>query len=247
MTERHRLAFVSPRFLFPADSGGKIRTTQILRGMKGGAFDITLVMPGSEAQRHEYRDALQSVCDSLHLWEEGRFTGLFGGLRRMAMLASRFPLSVISDYSASGAATVKRIIDSHPDVIVFDFPHSAILISDELNLVSIMFTHNVESEILERHWRVARSPFMRKLWSSQHRKMCSFEKAVLSTFDTVVAVSLFAANGASNIAVQFRLVWTPISFVIRSRAVRRRLCSVDRWIGWQISTRSSISTTRRGH
>ena len=31
--DARRLLFVSPRFLFPSDSGGKIRTTQILRGI----------------------------------------------------------------------------------------------------------------------------------------------------------------------------------------------------------------------
>ena len=35
---RPRLAFVSPVFLFPNDAGGKIRTTNILRGLKGGAM-----------------------------------------------------------------------------------------------------------------------------------------------------------------------------------------------------------------
>ena len=33
---RPRLLFVSPRFLFPLDQGGKIRTANILRQMKGG-------------------------------------------------------------------------------------------------------------------------------------------------------------------------------------------------------------------
>ena len=32
---RPRLAFISPSFLFPNDAGGKIRTTNVLRGLKG--------------------------------------------------------------------------------------------------------------------------------------------------------------------------------------------------------------------
>ena len=42
---RPRLLFISPRFLFPMDQGGKIRTGNILRGMKGGAFEVTLASP----------------------------------------------------------------------------------------------------------------------------------------------------------------------------------------------------------
>ncbi len=42
---RPRLLFISPRFLFPLDEGGKIRTVGILRAMKGGEFEITLASP----------------------------------------------------------------------------------------------------------------------------------------------------------------------------------------------------------
>jgi len=42
---RRRMLFVSTRYLFPVDSGGKIRTTQILRGLKGGRYSATLVSP----------------------------------------------------------------------------------------------------------------------------------------------------------------------------------------------------------
>ena len=44
---RPRLAFVSPVFLFPNDAGGKIRSTNILRGLKGGVFDVVLLSPAT--------------------------------------------------------------------------------------------------------------------------------------------------------------------------------------------------------
>ena len=44
---RPRLIFISPRFLFPAHSGGAIRTGQILRGMKGGRFRSSCCLSGS--------------------------------------------------------------------------------------------------------------------------------------------------------------------------------------------------------
>ncbi len=54
MSPHATLLFVSPRFLFPVDSGGKIRTTQVLRGMKGGRFRIKLMSPATPelAARH---------------------------------------------------------------------------------------------------------------------------------------------------------------------------------------------------
>jgi polysaccharide biosynthesis protein PslH len=58
-----RLAFVSPVFLFPNDAGGKIRTTNILRGMKGGHFDLTLLSPAAPDQTERWQPELQGVCD----------------------------------------------------------------------------------------------------------------------------------------------------------------------------------------
>ena len=45
MTSKPQLLFVSPRFLFPMNEGGKIRTANTLRHMKGGAFEIVLASP----------------------------------------------------------------------------------------------------------------------------------------------------------------------------------------------------------
>src|SRR5262245_8901220 len=63
-----RLAFVSPVFLLPADTGGRIRTGNILRGLKGGAFDVTLVCPATEVQIREHAQAMQALCDRLEVW-----------------------------------------------------------------------------------------------------------------------------------------------------------------------------------
>src|SRR5690349_23671287 len=49
---RRRMLFVSTRYLFPADSGGKIRTSNILRGLKGGAFEVVLASPVPKARLH---------------------------------------------------------------------------------------------------------------------------------------------------------------------------------------------------
>ena len=41
MTGRPRLLFLVPWFLFPANTGGRIRTRDILRGLKGARFAKT--------------------------------------------------------------------------------------------------------------------------------------------------------------------------------------------------------------
>lgn len=60
---RPRLLFVSPQFLFPLDAGGKIRTTNILRHMKGGAFEIELISPAAPGEAERHADELKAICD----------------------------------------------------------------------------------------------------------------------------------------------------------------------------------------
>jgi glycosyltransferase involved in cell wall biosynthesis len=180
---RRRLLFVSPRFLFPLDQGGKIRTAGILRAMKGGAFDITLASP-APAGAASHAQATESVCDRFVCWPEL----LPGRLGRLLALAGKLPVSVASDRSAAGARVVAAELATRPDVLVIDFPHAAVLAPGPFGVPSVMFTHNVEVEIFERHAEVARG-LWKRVWQHEARKMQAFERATLRRFDTVIAVS----------------------------------------------------------
>src|SRR3990172_8133487 len=120
-----RLLFVSPRFLFPADSGGKIRTTQILKGMKGGAFELTLVSPEPPGGSTRFRDQIDTVADRFVSWP--RRLGMFYPVTRLRYIFSRLPIPVATDRDRAGARTVSMELAQNPDVVVFDFPHSAVL------------------------------------------------------------------------------------------------------------------------
>jgi polysaccharide biosynthesis protein PslH len=180
---RPRLLFVSPRFLFPMDQGGKIRSGNTLIGMKGGAFAITLASPAPpDAARHAAD--IGAACDRFVSWPETPPSRI----RRALALGSALPVAVASDRSAAGRACVSAALAEQPDVVVVDFPHAAVLMPDRIDAASVMFTHNVEAEIFERH--AARATNIWKLvWSDQSRKMSRFEGATLRRFDSVIAVS----------------------------------------------------------
>jgi glycosyltransferase involved in cell wall biosynthesis len=182
------LLFVSPRFLFPVDSGGKIRTTQVMRGMKGGRFRIKLVSPGTSELAGRFKAELDEICDDFAWWplHDG---GRLKTLRRISYAVSRLPISVRSDWCRSAAELVKSSLEERPAAVVFDFVHSTILAPSSLTTPSVLFTHNVESEIFARHARVTRHPLLGMLWRSQANKMRAFESAALGNFDVVVAVS----------------------------------------------------------
>ncbi len=188
MTARPRLLFISPQFLFPTDAGGKIRTTNVLRGLKGGSFEITLLSPARPGQPERHADELAAVCDRFVDWPFRR-QGRWFGLRRLSYLLSSLPVAVACDRSAAGLAAVRAELARGCDLVVTDFAHAAVLTPEDLAPASLLFTHNVEAEIFARHVDVAGNSVSRAVWRDQWRKMVRFERAALRRFDTVIAVS----------------------------------------------------------
>lgn len=183
-----RLLFISPRFLFPLDQGGRIRTANTLRHMKGGAFDITLMSPVPRAAER-FAEQTAALCDRFVSWAETPTSRL----RRTMALAGTLPVAVATDASAVGRRLVAEELAKQPDVVLVDFPHAAVLLPDTLSAPSLMFTHNVEAEIFARHAAVVHGP-VRWVWRDQARKMRRFEGQTLRRFDAVIAVSVRDAD-----------------------------------------------------
>jgi len=203
---RPRLLFLSPRYLFPADSGGKIRTVSILRGLLGGAFEVHLVspMPGSASAMDTVQ--LGQICDHFTGWHAPARGAAFRWTR-MRHLVSGLPVAVATDYSRAGRRTVDEALGRKPDLIVVDFPHAAVLAPGPYPCPSVLFTHNVEAEIFRRHAETARDPLQRAVWRSQATKMARYERGLITRFDAVVAVAerdreyFGRAYGANNVSV----------------------------------------------
>jgi glycosyltransferase involved in cell wall biosynthesis len=186
---RRELLFISPRFLFPADTGGAIRTTEILRCLRrDGAFTIRLLSPAAADRNMSYERQLSEIADEWQCWTTAPKVHTYS-LRRLPLLASRFPIPVASDWSADGRRIVAAALERRPEVAVFDFLHSVVLAPSKLEVPSVLFTHNVEAEIFERNLNYAKRPWDKAVWRNQLRKMRSFEQDAMRRFDRVIAVS----------------------------------------------------------
>ena len=188
MSRRRRLLFVSSRYLFPADSGGKIRTVNILRGMKDGSFEIVLTGPSPARERPADPAELASICDRFASWPDAP-RGAFFRWTRLRHLVGALPVAVATDYSTAGQQAIARELKQPPDIVVVDFPHAAVLAPPPYPCPSVMFTHNVEAEIFRRHAEVAGNPVKREIWRRQTAKMERYERDLLRRFTSVVAVS----------------------------------------------------------
>lgn len=182
-----RLAFVSPVFLFPNDTGGRIRSTNILRGLHDGAFEVTLIGPATAAQQSQWAQQLPQLCEKFVTWEP---SPVRPRCFRALDLFDDLPISVVADRTKQAREAVHQAITGSAfDVIVFDFVHAAVLRPDRVDAATVCFTHNVEAEIFGRHAQQAGSAVMRQVWASQQAKMARFEREALRRFTTVIAVS----------------------------------------------------------
>ena len=184
---RRRLLFVSPQFLFPLDAGGKIRTVNILRGLKGGEFEVTLLSPAAAAA-DGWSDEIARLADKFMAWPDPT-RGMSGSSRRWLSVLHALPVTVAADLSRAASTLVQHELSRRFDVVVMDYVHAAIYKPPVCLTPSICLTHNVEAEILRRHAVVDRRPLMRLLWRHQCDKMERFERKALANFEIVVAIS----------------------------------------------------------
>ena len=182
-----RLLFISPRYLLPADMGGKIRTAHVLKGLRGGRFHVILASPAPVRVPASHRAELRELCEEFISWPEAPRGKLFA-YTRLRHAFSPLPISIATDRSASARRLIADAVQD-ADIVVADFLHSAVILPSALPIPSVMFTHNVEAEIFARHAELASGPMRRAVWRGQLAKMQRFEGSTLAKFDAVVAVS----------------------------------------------------------
>jgi sugar transferase (PEP-CTERM/EpsH1 system associated) len=105
-------------------------------------------------------------------------------------LASPLPYAVEKYRSPAFARRLRGLLAERAfDLIVCDFLFPAINMPGVLPCPSVVFTHNVESEIWRRHTETKTSTLGRLLYGMQYRRMLRYEPRALARFDGVLAVS----------------------------------------------------------
>ncbi|MEL6372028.1 MAG: glycosyltransferase [Pseudomonadota bacterium] len=191
MTSSHarkpRLLFLSPQFLFPMDAGGKIRTANILKNMKGGAFHIDLVMPADEAQQLDWAPYIDQLADEVYFFAPPP-EGLSRQISRLATLFTALPVAVRSEARAAARDAFDAGLRRKPDFILFDYVHALAMATGVWTAPSAFFAHNVETEIFRRHADLT-SGAMGAIWQREARAMEWFETAACRKVDGVITVS----------------------------------------------------------
>lgn len=186
-----KILFLSQRFLFPMDTGGKIRTGKILEQLSKKA-SITIISNVESPKDDKYLGEVNRLCDKFIPvpWKEMERYNLKFYMKIAAQSFSRYPISVLNDYSGElEQAVLKELAAEKYDLAICDFLQSTLNFRNVKNIPQLLFQHNVESTITERHLSNSKDPVSKVFWGLQHKRMMRHEGEMCRNFDLTIAVS----------------------------------------------------------
>ncbi len=183
-----KILWVKTDFLHPTTRGGQIRTLEMLRELHKRhevhyvAFDDP-ENPEGLRRSPEYSTRSYPIRHRVISKRSPQFAAqLFAGL------FSPIPVAGMRYRSEAMRATITRLTAERDfDAKVCDFLTPSVNIDDMRGWV--LFQHNVESVIWERHAQTGRTLLHRAYFAQQARRMFAWERSVCSAASHVVAVS----------------------------------------------------------
>ncbi|HKF96984.1 MAG TPA: glycosyltransferase [Steroidobacteraceae bacterium] len=189
-----RILWIKTELLHPLDKGGRIRSYQMLRSLSRQhhvtylCLDDGLAVPDARERAREYAQEVVMVAFRL----PAKMTlGFFAALLRN--LLSPLPYAIACYRWPKLREQVSRLA-AGVDLIVCDFLSPSINVPDGLPAPMVLFEHNVEAMIWQRHATVPQHPLRRAYMRLQWRRMLRHEARECRRFSHVVAVSAIDAE-----------------------------------------------------
>ncbi len=181
-----RVLFLCKDVIFPIDSGGRIRTYNMLKQLNK-KFDldiISVVCPGEE----KYIPEMRKLCKNFVYVRSRKSSkqGLKFYLHVFRNLFSRYPYTMAHDYKRDLKRNINRIYKNY-NLFICDFLFPALNCLD-VKIKKVLFQHNVEFMVLKRHFQNTKG-IKRLIWWLQYIKAKRMEKKITRLFNYVICVS----------------------------------------------------------
>jgi len=181
---------LSPRAFYPADTGGRIRSSRIFEYL-AARHRLSLVCFRAASDPADAFSRMAALCDELHTvpWQESSTRpGYY--LEILRSLGSTLPFTVRKYTSRAMQATLRKALDGGTyDILICDFLQPSL---NCLNLPfgpKVLFEHNVEAQIRVRQVDRLRNPMIRPLFRLEAAKLRAYEGRAARAFDHAIMVS----------------------------------------------------------
>jgi len=185
-----KILFIQNRILFPTNTGGRIRTLNVLRYL--AQWHQVTYLCNLEPGEQSHCEAMRAVGMQLETvpWQ-GTTSNDWKFYRDLAINCfSRMPFSVAKDTNPALRRRAEQLVEQNTyDLVVCDFVQMAPTAIGLACPASLLFQHNVEAQIFERHAKTDQGLLRRRVMASEWKKMRRFEKEAGRQFDGVIAVS----------------------------------------------------------
>ncbi|HWH56225.1 MAG TPA: glycosyltransferase [Terriglobales bacterium] len=185
-----KILWVKSGGLLPLDTGGKIRSYQILHELSR-RHELTIALFYS-AEKEEVQPELQSQFPGVICWavKAPNRQSWAGRLAYAKSFLSTQPHSVARFCRPEMLHELRRLVGKEKfDLIVCDFVLAAPVIPWDAAVPKILFTHNVEAAIWRRHFQVTRNPVWKAVWWREYRTTLRMERKYARLADHVLTVS----------------------------------------------------------
>jgi polysaccharide biosynthesis protein PslH len=186
-----RILWVKANKLLPVTSGGDIRSFHIARCL-ASSHELVFVSYYDGAKDPDYESELKrqfpssvAICTG-----QRRRSAVGRAVDYLRHVSKETPYAVSRFACPAVREFIKHSFDAgRVDVALCDFLDAAVNFPQELTIPSVLFQHNVESEIWRRHALTESNPLKRAMYKLEYRKMLAYEKHEVKAFQHVIAVS----------------------------------------------------------
>jgi len=200
-----KILWVKAGKLLPVDTGGKIRSYNILRGLVK-RNDVTLLSYYGGARDTGYeKEIAEHIPGAVTVCTGTPDSSVIDYVRRLANPA---PYAVTKFTSPTVQTKVASLLEERRfDVAVCDFLAASLNFPRVLETPTVLFQHNVESSLWQRQARHEPNLAKRAAFKLEAAKMSRYERAAVTRFHHVIAVSdgdrelMSAMTDASRISV----------------------------------------------
>jgi glycosyltransferase involved in cell wall biosynthesis len=185
-----KILWVKAGKLWPVDTGGKIRSFNILRHLARN-HEVTLLSYYGGRRDAEYEtDIAKQLPGAQTIYTAAPESTIAQSIDYILRLPSAAPYAVKKFTHPSVRHDVaRRLSDGSAEVAVCDFLSASLNFPEASPTPVVLFQHNVETMLWRRMADTEKSAFRKLLYRIEARKMVAYETQTLQRFQHVIAVS----------------------------------------------------------
>jgi glycosyltransferase involved in cell wall biosynthesis len=186
-----KILWVKAGKLLPIDTGGKIRSFNLLRRLQG-CHTVTLLSYYFGEKDPEYEaELIRRLPGAVPLPIPSPLEDLFRGvLHYLRRLPNSAPYAVTKFTAREVRQLLAEWLEDHRfDVAVCDFLSASLNFPPPLRTPTVLFQHNVESVLWQRQAIHEPNPLKRWAYRIEAAKMTRYERSAVRRFQQVIAVS----------------------------------------------------------